>query len=167
MPSIDLDGQDEWSLEAVRRRYLAYSRCLGVSNQLGGLAAQTLKRESSDWTMPILQQVLDGVAAGDAACVQIAVDLVCSDARLPFGKIFKDRASDILRRSSLSFLQCELLRTHAIARLRSGFVPPEFKRFARLIRQIGLAEHRQALEELVPAGPRIAGYRNYLLAPQC
>jgi hypothetical protein len=165
MPSIDLNGQDEWSLEAVRRRYLEYSRCLGVSSQLA-LAAETLKRESSDWTMPILQQVLDGVTAGDVACVQIAVDLVCSDARLPFGKIFKDRASDMLRRSSLSSLQYELLRTHAIARLRSGFVPPEFKHFARLIRQIGLAEHRQALEELVPAGPRIAWYRNYLLAPQ-
>ena len=165
MPSIDLNGQDEWSLEAVRRRYLEYSRCLGVSNQLG-LAAEKLKRGSSDWTMPILQQVLDGVAAGDGACVQIAVDLVCSDARLPFGKVFKDRASDTLRRSNLSSLQSELLRTNAIARLRSGFVPPEFKRFARLIRQIGLADHRQALEELVPAGPRIAWYRNYLLAPQ-
>jgi hypothetical protein len=164
MPSIDLNGDDEWSLEAVRRRYLEYSRCLGASNQLE-LAAETLERGSSDWTMPILKQVLDGVAAGDAACVQIAVDLVCSDARLPFGKVFKDRASDTLRRSELSSLQSGRLRTHAIERLRSGFVPPEFKRFARLIRQIGLADHRQALEELVPTGPRIAWYRSYLLAP--
>lgn len=116
--------------------------------------------------MPILRQVLEGVAAGDAACVQIAVDLVCSDARLPFGKVFKDQASDALRRSALSSLQSGRLRTHAIERLRSGFVPPEFKRFARLIRQIGLADHRQALEELVPTGPRIAWYRSYLLALQ-
>lgn len=125
---------------------------------------RTAHQGESHWIYPVVEQVLDGAAAHDAACVQIAVDLVCSDVRFTFGKVFKDRAANILAEAELSHEQMDRLRVRAVAMLRSGFVPPEFKRYARLVRRIGLAESRGDLERLVPSGPRIAWYRSYLLA---
>lgn len=129
------------------------------------LVPRTAQQGQSHWIYPVVEQVLDGAAAHDAACVQIAVDLVCSDERFTFGKVFKDRAANVLTHADLSQAQVDRLRARAIAMLRSGFVPPEFKRYARLVRRIGLAESRDELERLVPAGARIAWYRSYLLAP--
>lgn len=164
MPTVDLNGEGDWSLEAVLRRYAEYARSMNVGEPLE-FVPRTAHQGESHWIYPVVEQVLDGAAAHDAACVQIAVDLVCSDVRFTFGKVFKDRAANILAEAELSQHQVDRLRTRAIAMLRSGFVPPEFKRYARLVRRIGLAESRDELERLVPTGPRIAWYRSYLLAP--
>lgn len=163
MATVDLNGSGYWSLEAICLRYQDYARELGVSDPLS-LAPKTVVEGQTNWIYPVIEQILDGAQTSDAACIQIAVELVCTDARFKFGKIFKDRAANLLGQAALSHAQEDRLRARIIEMLRSGFVPPEFKRYARLLSKLGLGGYRDELERIVPAGPRIAWYQKYFLA---
>lgn len=102
-----------------------------------------------------------GLKEGDLACVAIAVDLVCSDERFTFGKIFKDKAARGLRDAELTDEQIGRIRQHVIHQLERGFVGPEFRTLAQLVRRIGIGELRDRVQHIKPAGPRVANYLQY------
>lgn len=158
--TIDLNGAGEWSLDGIRHRYARYAEDLGVSlpRQLEPLRAAQGARQ---WIYPVLEQVLVGLKEGDPACVAIAVDLVCSDERFTFGKIFKDKAARGLRDAELADEQVGRIRQHAIYQLEKGFVGPEFRTLAQLVRRIGLGELRERVLRVKPVGPRVANYVRY------
>lgn len=160
MRVIDLNGKDRWSLDGVRQRYSTYATQFQVSFP-SRLEPTTHVLGETKWIYPVLEQVLRGVTQGDAACVQIAVDLVCDDARFAFGKIYKDKAATLLRRAALTASQQDQLRKRIVFMLNCGHIPPEYKCYARLLRSIGLGPYRAYLESVIPCGPRVRHYLAY------
>lgn len=161
--TIDLNGLGEWSLDGIRHRYARYAEELGVSPPRP-LEPVRADQGSRKWIYPVVEQVLVGLKEGDLACVAIAVDLVCSDERFTFGKIFKDKAARGLRDAELADEQVGRIRQHAVSQLERGFVGPEFRTLAQLVRRIGIGALRERVRRIQPAGPRVANYIEYFVS---
>jgi hypothetical protein len=68
------------------------------------------------------------------------------------------------QRCNLTESQKERIRTRVIAMLRRGFMPGEFRDYARLLRRIGVKAHREELLHGVDrTNPWAAWYVGYLL----
>ena len=160
MHIVDLNGSGQWSLEGIRLRYEKYAEEFRMTKTTI-LQPRIHTEGDTSWVYPVLEQVFIGMSKNDAACVQIAVDLVCDDSRFPFGKIYKDKAATLLRRVHLTSSQQDRLRRRIVFMLHKGVVPPEYKCYARLLRTIGLGEYRHQLDSVVPYGPRVRHYLAY------
>lgn len=159
--TFDLNGAGDWSLDGIRLRYARHASALGVPRPRQ-LEPRRLTEGGRTWVYPVIEEVLTGVSEGDRACVAMAVDLVCTDERFRFGKIFKDKAARALRDVELTEEQIARIRWHAIRQLENGFAPPEFRTLAQLVRRIGLGEFRDRARHLQPTGPRVAQFIAYL-----
>ena len=160
MRIVDLNGNDHWSLEGIRQRYAAYAKEFRVGTP-ADLQPSTHTEGNTKWIYPVLEQAFAGVTVGDAACVQLAIDLVCDDSRFAFGKIYKDKAATLFRRVPLSSSQQDQLRRRIVFMLQVGTIPPEYKCYAKLLRSIGLGPYREQLESVAPRGPRVQRYLAY------
>jgi len=156
----DYNGLGEWSREAVERRYREHARRLKLTPR--GLDVE--KRESNDtqWIFPIMDKVICGIKAGDAACIELGIEFVESGHRQPFGRILHANTARALRQTSLSREQTTRLRVRILDMLRSGHVPHEYHEYARLLRKIGLgndwAATRQSLDQSNPYVMRYVRY---------
>ena len=160
MRVVDLNGKDHWSLKGIRQRYADYARQCHVDT-LAELQPTQHSDGETTWIYPVLEQVFAALALGDAACVELAIDLVCDDARFTFGKNYKDRAATLLRRVALSPAQQDRLRRRIVSVLYAGTIPPEYRCYAKLLRSIGLGPYRACLDSVVPRGPRVRRYLAY------
>jgi len=160
MRTIDYNGTGVWSLEVIRQRYAAYSDVLNVRTPMT-LTPMRTTDDGIERIYPVIEQVLDGSIEDDAACVAILVDLVCTEQRFMWGKIFKDRAARKLRGAALTDAQILRLRRHTVAQLERGYVTPEFKTLSRLMRRIGLGAEREKLALIRARGPRVTYYLAY------
>jgi hypothetical protein len=97
---------------------------------------------SAVWIYPVMDKVILGIEAGDAACVELGVDFVQEDQGFPFGALLKAKTARALRRAhtrgELSPTQCERLRTRIVKMLIAGNTPHEFREYAKLVRHLGL-----------------------------
>ena len=67
-----------------------------------------------------------------------------------------------MRDADLVDEQVGRIRQHAIRQLESGFVGPEFRTLAQLVRRIGIGDLREDVLRIKPAGPRVENYLRYL-----
>jgi hypothetical protein len=87
---------------------------------------------------PVMDRVIEGIKAGDLACAEIGVEFIEEDQGFPFGLTLKSNTARALRRVSLTDEQKERIRRRVVSMLNAGYLPREYKQYARLARKIGL-----------------------------
>ena len=162
MKVIDYNGTGRWTLDAIRERYAEHARRLHVRPP-----AALSPREHSDgatrWIYPVMDAVIAGIEAGDAACVELGVEFIQEDQKFPFGKTLKANTARALRRATLDAGQVERVRDRVIAMLVAGHVPREFREYAKLLRKIGVGERWSSVRErLDHSNPHVMRFYDYL-----
>jgi hypothetical protein len=157
----DYNGINEWSAEAVRQRYLEYVQRHGQADALN-LKPLEHTEGSIRWVFPIMDAVIEGIKAGDPACVDLGVEFIESGHKQPFGRILHARVARTLRQSSLSTEQVIRLRARILAMLIAGQVPHEYHEYAKLLRHIGLGDAWVTTRDRVDgANPYVMRYVRY------
>lgn len=135
METIDYNGEGKWSRDEILARYARYAAKAGiVARDLSPLESE---RPGRRWVYPVMERVIEGIEAGDAACVRIGVEFIEEDARFPFGKTLKSNAARALRRAVLTEELQHRVRRRVFGMLRAGLVPHEYREYAKLARRIG------------------------------
>jgi hypothetical protein len=145
----DYNGSGPWSVSGVKTRYRQYCDLLHIANSRLPEAA-THQEEDVVWIYPIMEDVIRGIEDGDAACIALGVDFVEQDSLFAFGKRLKSNTARALRWAHLTEEQKERLRERIVTMLISGIIPHEMREYAKLLRVIGLGEHRERLERDIP-----------------
>jgi hypothetical protein len=148
MRIIDYNGTGRWSREEILRRYREYSEQFQVSPP-ADLTPQEVVGDDTRWIYPVMHKVIEGIAAGDRACVQLGVELIQSDEKFTFGKSLKAGTARNLRRAPLTQDQQELIRARVIGLLLAGHIPHEYREYARLLRRVGIGRWWHGVEERV------------------
>src|SRR5439155_19574911 len=117
-------------------RYAAYAAELGIAPR--DVAPEEHSERGRHWVYPVMTKVIEGIEAGDPACVRLGIEFIEEDAKFPFGKILKSNTARALRRASLSDEQNQRIRRRVLSMLRAGNVPHEFRAYAKLVKKIGL-----------------------------
>jgi hypothetical protein len=160
MDVIDYNGDGPWSREAILDRYARYAAELGVVGR--DLSPLEQKEQGRHWVYPVMEKVIEGIDAGDPACVRLGIEFIEEDARFAFGKILKSNTARALRRATLSDEQRERIRRRVFSMLRAGHVPHEFREYAKLAKKIGF--DAAELGDVAGTSPRVSRFRLYLLA---
>jgi hypothetical protein len=135
MEVIDYNGEGRWTREAILSRYAAYARQFHIEPR--DISPAEHSEPGRRWVYPVMNKVIEGIEADDAACVRIGIEFIEEDAKFPFGKILKSNTARALRRASLSEEQKQRVRRRVFGMLRAGHVPHEYREYARLVRKIG------------------------------
>jgi len=143
---IDYNGSGRWSLEAIRRRYGEYARRYYVETPCD-LTPRVHEEGDKRWVYPVMEQVIVGIEAGDAACIELGIEFLEEDEKFPFGKNLKARAARALRRAPLTADQIARIRQRVFGMLVAGHVPHEFREYAKLLRKVGVGEQWSAVHD--------------------
>jgi hypothetical protein len=135
MEVIDYNGEGRWAREAILLRYEAYAAQLRISRR--DISPAEHSERGRRWVYPVMTKVIEGIAAGDEACVRIGIEFIEEDCTFPFGKILKSNTARALRRASLTDEQKQRVRRRVFGMLRAGHVPHEYREYARLVRKLG------------------------------
>jgi len=155
MTVFDYNGEGIWTREKVLARYSAYATKAQITPR--DLSPDETSNDSGRrWVYPVMDKVIEGIAAGDQACIRIGIEFIEEDARFPFGKILKSNAARALRRANLTDGQKGQIRQRVFTMLRAGHVPHEFREYAKLVRAIGF-DH-EAICDIEPDSPYAARF---------
>lgn len=132
---IDFNGVGRWSRDEILRRYAAYAKELAIEPR--DLSPHESTEKGRRWIYPVMSRVIEGIAAGDPACIRLGIEFIEEDAKFPFGKILKANTARALRRTSLTEDQKDRIRRRVFAMLRAGIIPHEYREYAKLVRKIG------------------------------
>lgn len=159
---IDYNGTGIWSRAAILDRYARYRQQLRLPKR--SLPGTETTQGDRTWVYPVMNNIIASVAEGDPAAVKIALEFVEEDQSFAFGMIIKSRAARALRqRVVLREGQQARLRRRFADMLMRGYLPREYKEYAKLFRKIGLGEHRAAIEAVAQSeNPFIRRWAWYL-----
>jgi len=145
MKVIDYNGTGSWSLGAVLQRYELYARRYGVVSprKLNPLVHEA---EGKRWIYPVMDCVIKGIEEGDMACAEIGVEFIEENASFNFGRILKAKTARALRRTPLTAEQKERIRKRVVEMLCTGYLPREYRQYAKLARKIGLGDWLSRVE---------------------
>jgi hypothetical protein len=135
MELVDYNGEGKWTHRAVLARYAQYAAASGATPR--DLSPDETSDTIRRWIHPVMHKVIEGIADGDPACVQLGIEFIEEDAKFPFGKTLKANTARALRHASLTNCQKQRIRQRVFGMLRVGKVPREFREYARLVRRIG------------------------------
>ena len=160
MEVIDYNGDGRWSRTAIIERYARFAAEAGV------VARDLSPNEHSEcgrhWVYPVMDKVIEGIEAGDPACVRIGIEFIEEDTKFSFGKILKSNTARALRRAPLTVEQQQRIRSRVFGLLRAGHVPHEYREYAKLVRKIGF--DASEVPEVDAANPFATRFRSYFLA---
>lgn len=146
----DYNGPGDWSADAIQERYRAYCRRLGQP-EARSLAPHIHFEGQVQWIHPVMDEVIEGIKAGDRACVELGVEFVESEHKQPFGRILHANVARALKRAALDQEHVTRLRRRILSMLVAGQVPHEYQAYAKLLRRIGLGvswpEQRRLVDE--------------------
>jgi hypothetical protein len=163
MTIYDYNGTGRWSLEAILGRYKEHVRRYRVPAPLD-LTPFEHTDAGGRRIYPVMFKVIEGIQAGDAACIELGVELIESDQRMPFGMILKSNAARALRRTRLTREQEGRVRERVFGMLLAGHVPREYREYAKLLRKIGAGASWSGVAERVDrSNPHVMRYFNYFL----
>lgn len=144
-----LDGTGLWTREAVRERYRRACRVYRVEPppwpEPGWL-------EARGWVAGLMDRLAERMEQGDLAAAEIGIAFIEEDGGFAFGRTTKCRVARALRHCGLTDTQKDRIRRRVIDMLARGYLPREFREYARLLRRIGLGGHRAALERAAASG---------------
>jgi hypothetical protein len=163
MVVYDYNGTGRWSREAVLERYKEYMRRFPVPapRDLTPFEHADVKGRR---IYPVMFKVIEGIQHGDAACIELGIELIESDQRMPFGMILKSNAAKALRRVRLTAAQQERVRERVFAMLLAGHVPREYREYAKLLRKIGAgAEWEGVVGRIDRGNPHVMRYFDYFM----
>jgi hypothetical protein len=135
MNVTDYNGTGDWGRDALLARYARYAATLGIVRR--DLTPREHVEGDRRWVYPVMDKVIAGIEAGDAACARIGVEFIEQDRPFPFGKILKSNTAWALRRAALSDDLQHRIRRRVFGMLRAGLIPREFREYAKLVRTIG------------------------------
>jgi hypothetical protein len=135
MDLIDYNGEGRWSRASIIERYAQFAAEAGITAR--DLSPREHSEQGRHWVYPVMHKVIEGIEAGDPACVRIGIEFIEEDAKFPFGKILKSNTARALRRTMLTDEQQRRIRRRVFALLRAGNVPHEYREYAKLVRKIG------------------------------
>ena len=154
---IDYNGAGRWSRDEILRRYAAYAREMGIEPR--DLSPHESTEKGRRWIYPVMNRVIDGIAAGDPACIRLGIEFIEEDAKFTFGKRLKASTARALRRTSLTEEQKDRIRRRVFAILQTGIIPHEYREYAKLIRKIGF--QLSQVPEVDPANFYASRFRRY------
>jgi hypothetical protein len=160
MDVIDYNGDGRWTRDAITSRYAAYAAELGVAPR--DISPAEHSECGRHWVYPVMTKVIAGIEAGDPACVRLGIEFIEEDPKFAFGKILKSNTARALRRASLSDEQKRRIRRRVFGLLRDGYVPHEFREYAKLVRKIGF--DASEVPEVDVANPFVSRFRSYFEA---
>ncbi len=161
MKIIDYNGTGIWSVEEILRRYREYARQFGIET-LRDLRPLVHSTDEGTWVYPVMDRVFDGIEEGDLACVQLGIEFIETNESFPFGMILKSKVARALRHATLTETQKERVRKRVVEMLTSGYLPREFRQYAKLIRKIGIGEWLPLIKEQAALGdPWVQRYYSY------
>lgn len=166
MEIIDYNGEGGWSRGEILARYARYAAKMGIIPR--DLSPKEHTEGERRWIYPVMDKVIEGIAEGDLACVQLGVEFIEEDAKFPFGKSLKSRTARALRRTSLSNEQKRRIRQRVFGLLRAGHIPHEFREYAKLVRGIGFdAREVPKVDESNPYAVRFRSYFERAAEERC
>ena len=161
MKVTDYNGEGIWSVDEVLRRYREYAHQFGIetARDLRPLVHST---DRGTWIYPVMDRVIDGIEQGDLACAQLGVEFIETSESFAFGMILKSNVARALRRATLTEAQKERIRKRVVEMLVSGYLPREFRQYAKLVRKIGIREWLPLIKEQAELGaPWVQRYYSY------
>ena len=158
MDVIDYNGEGQWTRIAILTRYQRYAAGSGV-DMFRDLSPLEHSEGDQHRIYPVMDKVIEGIEAGDAACIQLGIEFIEEDTKFPFGKILKSKTARALRHASLSDEQKQRIRRRVFGLLRAEHVPHEYREYAKLVRKIGfdLCE----VPQVPTSNPYVARFRSY------
>jgi hypothetical protein len=162
MTVIDYNGTDAWSHDGIVERYKRY--CAELKIKPGHVGGRRLFQGDRTWIYPAMESVIDGIKRRDRACVMVGIEFLEQDQGFRFGKLLKSDTARALRQAAtLDDVQQARLRRRFTDMLLRGYLPREYKEYAKLFRKIGLGVHRDAIEQADQSNSFIRRWRAYLL----
>lgn len=149
MTVIDYNGSGVWSADKILARYALYARRYGISTPCD-LQPTVHQRDEKTWIYPVMDRVIEGIESGDLACAEIGVEFIEEEASFAFGRILKSNTARALRRSPLTDELKERIRKRVVRMLEDGYLPREYRQYAKLARKIGLGEWLVKIKNRVP-----------------
>lgn len=162
MNLIDYNGEGRWSRDEILSRYARYAIEMGIAPR--DLSPAEHSERGRHWVYPVMEKVIEGIEAGDAACIRLGIEFIEEDAKFPFGKILKSNTARALRRAPLSDEQKQRIRHRVFGLLRAGHVPHEFREYAKLVRKIGF--DLGDVPEVAASNPYALRFRSYFEAAE-
>lgn len=161
MTVINYNGTGFWSVDEVQRRYAQYARRFGIT-ALRDLDPVVHSEDDKSWVYPIMDRIIEGIESGDPACAELGVEFIEQDESFAFGMILKSNVARALRRASLTDEQKERIRERVVEMLAAGYLPREYRQYAKLARKIGLGRWLAEVEGRADmSNPWVARYYNY------
>ncbi len=159
----DYNGDGQWTRDAILERYARYCDAIGVEPL--DLSPFEHVVGSARWVYPVMHKVIEGIEQGDDACKLIGVEFIEEDRGFPFGMILKYQTARALRRTGLTEEIKERIRRRVIDMLAREYLPRELREYLKLLRKVGLGQHRADVERLLGSANKwVARYARYLLA---
>ncbi|HSI46696.1 MAG TPA: hypothetical protein VLA61_00335 [Ideonella sp.] len=155
------NGDGEWSVESVVRRYESYCRQLQITEQRV-LRPQIHMEGECGWIYPIMAAVIQGIKEDDPACTELGIDFISESKGFPFGMTLKSQAARALRKATLTPQQEDRVRTRVVTMLLEGYLPQEYRFYSRLLRRTGLGGYKDELLSVAPRSRRMQKYVNYV-----
>lgn len=159
----DYNGIGPWSAAGITSRYREYAKLFCVASE-ANLVPVTTAQGDTRWVYPVMDKVIDGIEAGDPACAELGIDFISESGSFSFGMRLKSNTARALRRATLNDQQRERIRTRVVQMLVEGYVPKEYREYAKLLRKIGIGPHRAELQRANTRNPSVAKYIKYLEA---
>lgn len=145
MTVIDYNASGYWSADEILKRYQRYARQHRITEPFD-LSPLVHSAEGKRWIYPVMDRVVDCIEKGDLACADIGVEFIEESGSFAFGRILKSNVARALRRASLTEAQKERIRRRVVAMLCAGYLPREFRQYAKLARKIGLGNWLTQIE---------------------
>jgi hypothetical protein len=159
---IDHNADGFWSVDAVVERYRRY--CAQLDRRPDDVAPRASRQGDRVLIFSVMESVIAGIKRGDPACVTIGIEFLEEDRSFFLGMELKSRTARAIRQSAtLDEVQQARLRRRFADMLVRGYLPREYKEYAKLFRKIGLGLHREAIEQADQSNSFILHWRAYLL----
>ncbi len=135
----DYNGTGKWSRDSAVDRYAEYVRRYAVACP-AVLTPMESTNEGVRRIYPIMSEIIKAIEVNDAAAIEIGVEFIDEDQKLPFGKILKSNTARALRRTTLTPYQEDRIHRRVLRMLIDGMVPREYPEYAKLLRRVGVGE---------------------------